>query len=58
MDGLPHFYEWFHNHFVPAVTKHLKEKGIAVKALLLPDNAPSHPDATTLVSKDGNIKAL
>ena len=29
-----------------------------IKALLLLDNAPSHPDVSTLVSKDGNIKAL
>ena len=52
------FSDWFHNQFVPAVMKHLKEKGLAVKALLLLDNAPSHPDVATLVSKDGNIKAL
>ena len=28
------------------------------KALLLLDNIPSHPDASSLISKDGNIKAL
>ena len=36
----------------------MKERGLTVKALLLLDNAPSHPDLPTLVSKDGNIKAL
>ena len=29
------FSDWFHNEFVPAVTKHLKEKGLTVKALLM-----------------------
>ncbi len=52
------FSDWFHQQFVPAVTKYLKERGVTVKALLLLDNAPSHPDVSTLVSKDGNIKAL
>ena len=52
------FTDWFHYQFVPAVTKYLKEKGLTVKALLLLDNAPSHPDVATLESKDGNIKAL
>ena len=44
--------------FVPSVTKYLKGRGLTVKALLLLDNASSHPDLPTLVSKDGNIKAL
>ena len=52
------FSDWFHKDFVPSVTKYLKERGLTVKALLLLDNAPSHPDLPTLVSKDGNIKAL
>lgn len=38
--------------------KYLKERGVTVKALLLLDNAPSHPDVSTLISKDGNIKAM
>ena len=52
------FIDWFHNQFVPAVTKHLKEKGLTVKALLVLDNAPAHPNAASLVSQDGNIKAM
>ena len=52
------FLEWFHNQFVPAVTKYLNEKGLPTKALLLLDNAPSHPDVKTLVSSNGSIKAL
>ena len=51
------FTNWFHEHFVPSVTKHFKERGMPVKALLLLDNAPAHPDVSSLVSKDGNIKA-
>ena len=31
---------------------------MAVKALFLLNNAPSHPDVATLVSKNGHIKAL
>ena len=50
--------DWFHNQFVPAVTKHLKEKGLTVKALLVLDNAPTHPNAASLVSQGGNIKAM
>ena len=52
------FSEWVHKHFVPAVTKYLKERGLIIKALLLLDNAPSHPDLSSLFSQDGKIKAL
>ena len=52
------FSDWFHNKFVPAVTRHMKEKGLPVKALLLLDNAPVHPDSASLVSKEGDIKAM
>jgi hypothetical protein len=52
------FLEWFHNQFVPAVTKYLGKKGFPAKALLLLDNAPSHPDVKTLARHNGNIKAL
>ena len=51
------FSDWFHHQFFPAVTKYLK-KCLVVKALSLLDNAPSHPNAATLVSKDGNITAF
>ena len=33
------FTEWFFNYFVPAVTKHLTETGLPVKALLLLDSS-------------------
>ena len=52
--GLP----GYATEFVPAVTTHLGEKSVAVKALLLLDNATSHPDVATVISKDSNIKAL
>lgn len=48
----------FHNHFVPEVVKHMREKGLPVKALLLLDNAPVHPDSSSLVSLDGSIRAM
>ena len=51
------FMDWFHQHFVPAVKRHLTEKGLPVRALLLLDNAPAHPDASNLVSSDKSIRA-
>ena len=53
------FSKWFHERFIPSVKKFCKEKGIEEKALLLIDNAPSHPSAATLQSADdGKIKAM
>ena len=52
------FKKWFEAEFVPAVTKHLKDKGLEPKALLLMDNAPSHPSGTVLVSKDKKITMM
>ena len=52
------FSNWFHHHFVPAVKKHLTDKGLSVKALLQLDNTPAHPDATTLMSNDKSIRAV
>ena len=52
------FSQWFHHEFVPAVKRYQKEGDSQVKALLLLDNAPSHPDASSLISEDGNIKAF
>jgi hypothetical protein len=50
---------WFHNHFAPKVRTHQKEvlkfSHGQIKALLILDNAPAHPD---LSSKDGKIKCL
>ena len=52
------FSDWFHHHFLPAVKKHLTDRGLSVKALLLLDNAPAHPEATTLMSSDKSITAM
>jgi hypothetical protein len=38
------FKKWFYECFVPEVKKYLEEKGLEFKALLLIDNAPSHPE--------------
>jgi hypothetical protein len=37
------FEQWFQNHFCKEVKKFLAEKNLSNKALLLLDNAPSHP---------------
>ncbi|XP_066254651.1 jerky protein homolog-like [Euwallacea similis] len=49
------FENWFHKCFVPQVEKYLDEKKLPLRAMLLLDNAPSHPIAEKLCSKDGNI---
>ncbi|XP_046397787.1 jerky protein homolog-like [Ischnura elegans] len=38
------FEYWFHSKFVPQVRLFLKDKGLPPKAVLLLDNAPSHPN--------------
>ena len=50
------FKTWFQNEIVPTVDKHLKDNNLSRKAVLILDNAPSHPaiDKHT----DGDIKAL
>ncbi|GBL73751.1 hypothetical protein AVEN_230730-1 [Araneus ventricosus] len=50
------FKQWFFDEFVPKVEKHLEEKKLPRQALLLIDNAPSHPEIEYL--KSGNIKAM
>ena len=40
------------------MTKHMQEMGVGAKALLLFDNAPTHPAATNLVNKEGNIRSM
>ena len=52
------FSDWFHHHFVLAVKKHLTDRGLSAKALLLLDNTPAHPEATTLMSNDKSITAM
>ncbi|PNF43064.1 Jerky protein homolog-like [Cryptotermes secundus] len=49
------FKEWFDFKFVPQVRDHLKSQGLPEKAVLLIDNAPSHPNESLLRSDDGNI---
>lgn len=51
------FQEWFEKIFVPQVRKHLDSKKLPQKAVLLIDNAPSHPIASVLKSSDGQIFA-
>jgi len=50
------FKVWFKSEFVPRVAKFLKSLNLPRKAILLLDNAPSHPDAATL--RDGDITVL
>lgn len=50
------FKEWFFKEFVLSTEKFLKENNLPRKAVLLIDNAPTHPDAEEL--KDGDIKAM
>ena len=52
------FSEWLHKEFLPSVKKHMSEKSLQVKALLLLDNAPAHPDESVLLSSDKSIKAM
>lgn len=51
------FQEWFEKIFVPQVRKHLDSKNLPRKAVLLIDNAPSHPAASVLKSSDEQIFA-
>ena len=48
------FTDWFHKVFVPYVQQDLKSKNLPPKAILVLDNAPSHPE-DHLKSEDGNI---
>lgn len=52
------FSEWFNDRFLPAVRKFCREKSLPEKALLLLDNAPSHPSSASLQSADGKIKTM
>jgi hypothetical protein len=55
MDGQI-FSEWIYNEFVPLTEGFLNKNKLPRKAVLLLDNAPSHPDAQELCS--GDIKAI
>lgn len=49
------FGDWFKHHFVPQVKDYLKAAGLPEKAVLVLDNAPSHPSEASLKSDDGKI---
>jgi hypothetical protein len=49
------FKEWFDTKFVPQVCGHLQSKDLSEKAVLLLDNAPSHPNESFIKSEDGKI---
>ena len=52
------FDNWFHNHFIPAVSNYLKELGLE-GAVLTMDNAPSHTKFSNLRSSaDTKINCL
>lgn len=50
------FKDWFFGKFVPSVERHLKENNLPRKALLILDNAPTHPSVEDLTS--GDIKCM
>ncbi|XP_048255252.1 jerky protein homolog-like [Haliotis rufescens] len=52
------FEDWFFHKFVPAVRDHLRSRNLEEKAILLLDNCPAHPPASTLQSHYGLIKAF
>ena len=52
------FTEWFQKSFIPNVRRHLRERRLEEKALLLLDNCRAHPPADMLRSADGNITVM
>ncbi len=50
------FISWFETEFVPKVKEYLKSKDLKEEAVLLVDNAPSHPHSDILTK--GKIKVL
>ena len=51
------FAEWFHEKFVPAVQKQLRELDVEPRAVLLLDNCWAHPNEEQLISKDEKVIA-
>lgn len=49
------FFFFLKKVFVPHVRKSLKSKNLPMKAILILDNAPAHPELSLLCSDDGNI---
>ncbi|XP_071093603.1 jerky protein homolog-like [Haliotis cracherodii] len=52
------FKDCFFKNFIPAVRHYLRQQKLEEKAILLLDNCPAHPPASTLSSHDGKIKAV
>jgi hypothetical protein len=52
------FFDWFKQSFIPNVKKFLKEVNLPQKALLLIDNAPSHPPEDDIQHVDPNFRVL
>ena len=52
------FTQWFKQKFLPHCRRALKDQGLAERAILLLDNAPSHPDVDSLRSDDGEISCV
>lgn len=52
------FSDWFFKHFVPLVKDYLTSKSLPIRAVLLMDNAPSHPAIENLLTEDGSIRCL
>ena len=52
------FQDWYQKTFVPAVRRHLRERGLKEEALLLLDNCRAHPPAEKLRSADGRITVM
>jgi hypothetical protein len=46
--GATLFREWFHEEFVPDVSRHLKSRNLPEEALLVLDSAPSHSNESEL----------
>lgn len=49
------FTDWFKKKFIPQVCAHLTANNLPSKAVLILDNAPSHPSETILKSNDNQI---
>lgn len=51
------FKDWYHDVFIPQVTKHLQSKGLPIKALLLIDNASCHGSESNFTD-NSNFKVM
>ena len=50
------FHTWFHDSFVPAVSKELSSLGLEKSSVLVLD-VPAHPNVEDLTNGDGKITA-